>query len=96
MKLRVADEIVTVFRLDEAAKMLKTAGVLLYRRVETVLLLFGSFKRPEMGDRMRERESSARGERGSEIVLRCEREHCVLVQLKVVSRSIADEAILQL
>ena len=63
----------TVFRLDEAAKMLKIAGVLLYRRVETVLWWFGSFKRPKMGDRMRERESPARGERGSEVVLWCGR-----------------------
>ena len=59
----MADEIVTVFRLDEAAKMLKIAGVLLYRRVETVLWWFGSFKRPKMGDRMRDRENRRREER---------------------------------
>jgi hypothetical protein len=47
---------------------------------------FGGFKRPEMGDRMRERESPARGERDSEIVLRCEREHDTAVQLKVCNR----------
>jgi hypothetical protein len=40
---------------------------LLYRRLETFLWWFGSFTRPEMGDRMRERESPARGERDSEI-----------------------------
>jgi hypothetical protein len=44
-----------------------------------------------MGDQMRERESLARGERDSEILLRCEREHGTLVQLKVVNRWIADE-----
>jgi len=63
--------------------MLKLAGVLLYRRLETFMWLFGGFKRPEMGDRMRERESPARGERDSEMLLRCEREHGTPVQLKV-------------
>jgi hypothetical protein len=47
--------------------MLKTAGVLLYRRLVAFLWWFGGFKRPKMGDQMRERErereSLARGER---------------------------------
>jgi hypothetical protein len=65
---------------------MKQAGVLLYRRVSTFLLWFRFFTRPEMGDRMRERESPARGERDSKIVLRYKREHATPVQLKVVNR----------
>jgi len=57
---------------------------------------FGGFKLPEMGDRMRERESPARGERDSEILLRCVREHGTPVNLKVVNRWMADELILRL
>jgi hypothetical protein len=89
-------KIAAFFRPDREEKTLKTAGVLLYRRVETFLWWFGGFTRPEMEDRMRERESSARGERDSEILLRCEREHGTQVQLKVVNRWIADELILRL
>ena len=43
----------------------------------------------------RERESPVGGERDSEILLRCEREHGTQVQLKVVNRWIADELILR-
>jgi hypothetical protein len=67
LKLRWPTKIVPFFRPDGEAKTLKTAGVLLYRRLETFLWWFGSLKEPEMGDRMRERESPARGERVSEI-----------------------------
>jgi hypothetical protein len=88
--------IAAFFRPDREEKTLKTAGVLLYRRVETFLWWFRGFTRPEMGDRMRERESPARGERDSEILLRCEREHGTQVQLKVLNRWIADELILRL
>ena len=85
-----------VFRPDEAAKTLKKTGFLLYIRVETFLLWFRGLRRPKMGDRMRERESSARGERESEIMLRCEWMHGVPVQLKAVSRWISDEMIVRL
>jgi len=63
----VADENRGLFRPDEGARTMKTAGVLLSRRLETFLWWFGGFTRSEMGDRRRERESPARGERGSEI-----------------------------
>jgi len=87
---------VAFFRPDREDKTLKTTWFLLYRRLSTFLWWFGGFTRPEMGDRMRERESPARGERDSEILLRCEREHGTPVQLKVVNRWIADERILRL
>jgi hypothetical protein len=61
----VADEIAAFFRPYGEEKTLKTAGGLLYRRLETFLWCFVGFTRPEMGDRMRERESPARGERDS-------------------------------
>jgi hypothetical protein len=89
-------KIAAFFRLDREEKTLQTAGVLLYRRLATFLLWFGGFTRPEMGDRLRERESSARGERHFEILLRCERQHGTLVQLKIVNRWILDELILRL
>jgi hypothetical protein len=73
LKLRVVDEIAAFFRPDGEEKTLKTAGVLLYRRLVAFLWWLGGFKRPEMRDRMRERESLARGERESEVLLRCER-----------------------
>jgi hypothetical protein len=79
-------KIAAFFRPDKEEKTLKPDGVLLYRRVETFLWLFGGFIRPEIGDRMRERESPARGERDSKILLQCEREHGTPVQLKVVNR----------
>jgi hypothetical protein len=56
LKLRVVDEIAALFRPDGEEKMLKTAGVLLYRRLVAFLWWFGGFKRPKMGDQMRERE----------------------------------------
>jgi len=43
----------------------ESAGVLLYMRIATFLWCFGSLIWPEMGDRRRERESPARGERCS-------------------------------
>jgi hypothetical protein len=66
-------KIATFFRPDKEEKTLKPAGFLLNRRLVTFLWWFGGFKQPEMGDRMRERESPVRGERDSEIVLQCER-----------------------
>jgi len=48
-----------------AEKTLKPTGVLLYMRIETFLWCFESLIWPEMGDRRRERESPARGERCS-------------------------------
>ena len=92
----VADENLGLFRPDEAAEMLKTAGVLLYMRLVTFLWWFEGFTRLEIGDWMREKESLERGERGSDVLLRCERYHGTPVQLKVVNRWIADELILQL
>jgi hypothetical protein len=59
----VVDEIAALFRPDGEEKTLKTAGVLLYRRLVAFLWWFGGFKWPKMGDQMRERESPARGER---------------------------------
>jgi hypothetical protein len=50
-------KIVAFFQPDREAKTVKPAGVLLYKRLETFLWWFGGFKRPEMGDRMRERET---------------------------------------
>jgi len=67
LKLRWPTKIAPFFRPDGEETTLNTAGVLLYRSLETFLWCFESFKRPEMGDRMRERESPARGERVSEI-----------------------------
>jgi hypothetical protein len=67
LKLRWPTKVAPFFRPDGEEKTLKNAGGLLYRRLETFLWWFGSFTRPEMGDRMRERESPARGERDSEI-----------------------------
>ena len=96
LKLRVADEIAAFFQPDGEEKTLKAAGVLLYRRLATFLWWLGGFTRPEMGDRMRERESLARGERDFEVWLRCEREHGTPVQLKAVNGWIADELILRL
>jgi hypothetical protein len=65
LKLRWPTKIAPFFRPDGEVNTLKTAGFLLCRRLETFLWRFGGFTRPEMGDRRRERESPARGERGS-------------------------------
>jgi hypothetical protein len=67
LKLRWPTKIAAFFRPDGEDKTLKKAGGLLYRRLATFLWWFGSFTRPKMGDRMREKESPARGERVSEI-----------------------------
>jgi hypothetical protein len=64
-KLRWPTKIAPLFRPDGAVKTLNKAGVLLFRSLETFLWWCGGFKRPEMGDRRRERESPGRGERGS-------------------------------
>jgi len=53
------------FRPNRAAKTLKPAGVLLYMRKATFLWWLSSLQWPDMGDRRRERESPARGERCS-------------------------------
>jgi len=66
-ELRWPTKIAALFRPDGKEKTLKTAGFFIYMRIETFLWWFGSFKRPEMGDRRRERESPARGERDSEM-----------------------------
>jgi len=89
-------KIAAFFRPNREEKTLKMDRVLLYRRLETFLWWFGGFTWPEMGDQMSERESPARGERDSKILLRCECKHGTLVQLKVVNRGIADELILRL
>ena len=60
---RWSTKIAAVFRPDEAAKMLKKTGFLLYIRVETFLLWFGGLRRPKMGDRMRESIAGERRER---------------------------------
>jgi len=65
LKLRWQPTIAALFRLNGAAKTLKPAGFLLYMRITTFLWWFGSLRWPEMGDRRRERESPARGERCS-------------------------------
>jgi hypothetical protein len=65
LKLRWPTKIAALFREDGEVKTLKTAGVLLYMRIATFMWWFGSFRWPEMGDRERERESPARGERCS-------------------------------
>jgi hypothetical protein len=72
------------------------AGVFLYMRLETFMWRLGGFNRPEMRDQMREKESPTRGERDSENLLRCEREHGTPLQLTVGNRWIADELILRL
>jgi len=65
LKLRWPTKIAPFFRPDGEVKTLKTAGFLLCRRLATFLWCFRGFRRPEMGDRRRERDSPARGERGS-------------------------------
>jgi hypothetical protein len=86
LKLRWPTKIAALFRPDGEEKTLKTAGVLIYMRIETFVWWFGSFKRREMGDRRRERESPARGERDSEMYY----------GVKAVNRWIAVELILRL
>jgi hypothetical protein len=74
LKLRWPTKIAAFFRPDGEEKTLKKAGFLLYRRLATSLWWCGGFTRPEMGDRMRERESPARGERetvNARMVHRC-------------------------
>jgi len=65
MKLRWPTQIAARFRPNRAAKTLKPAGFLLYMRKATFLWWLSSLQWPEMGDRRRERESPARGERCS-------------------------------
>ena len=65
LKLRWPTKIAALFRPDGEEKTLEKAGVLLFRRLATFLWWFGGLRRPEMGDRGRERESPARGERSS-------------------------------
>jgi hypothetical protein len=45
--------------------MLKKAWVLLYTRLETFMWWFGGLRRPDIGDRRRERVAGERRERGS-------------------------------
>jgi hypothetical protein len=64
LKLEVVDEITAFFRPDGEAKKLKTAGVLLYRRLVAFLWWFTGFKRSKMGYRTRgERIADERRER---------------------------------
>ena len=65
LKPRWQPTIAALFRPNGADKTLKPAGVLLYMRIATIMWWFGSLRWPEMGDRRRERESPARGERCS-------------------------------
>jgi len=65
LKLRWPTQIAALFRPDEAEKTMKTTRLFLYRRVETFLWWRGGWRWPDMGDRRRERESPARGERCS-------------------------------
>lgn len=65
LKLRWPTQIAALFRPDEAEKTMKTTSLFLYRRVETFLWWRGGWRWPDMGDRRRERESPARGERCS-------------------------------
>jgi len=74
-------------------KTMKTTGVFLYSRGETFLWWCGGWRRPESGDRMRERASPTRGERESEIMLRYERVYGTPVPLNTVHRWISDETI---
>ena len=53
------------FQPNRAAKTLKPAGFLLYMRKATFMWWLSSLQWPDMGDRRRERESPARGERCS-------------------------------
>jgi hypothetical protein len=71
----VVVEIAAFFQPDGEEKTLKMVEVLLYWRLVAFMWWFRGFKWPEMGDRMREREreSLVRGERESEVLLRCER-----------------------
>jgi len=65
LKLRWQPTIAALFRPNGAAKTMKPTGDWLYMRIATFLWWFGSFRWPDMGDRRRERESPARGERCS-------------------------------
>jgi len=67
LKLRWSTKIAPFFRPDGELNKLQTAWVLFCRRLATFLWWCGGFTRPEMEDRRRERESPARGERGSEM-----------------------------
>jgi len=73
LKLRWTTTIAVFFRPDEAEKTMTTTGVFLYSRVETFLWWCGGWRRPESGDRMRDRASPTRGKRESEIMLWYER-----------------------
>jgi len=65
LKLRWQPTIAALFRINGEDKTLKPDGFLLYMRIATFMWWFGSLRWPEMGDRRRERESLARGERCS-------------------------------
>ena len=67
LKLRWPMKIAALFWPDGEVNTLQTAGVLLCRRLATFLWWFGGLIQLAMGDRRRERESPARGERGSEM-----------------------------
>jgi len=93
LKLRWQPTIAALFRPNGAANTMKPTGVFLYSRGETFLWWCGGWRRPESGDRMRERASPTRGERESEIMLRYERVYGTPVPLNTVHRWISDETI---
>ena len=57
LKLRWPARFAVFFRPDEAAKTLHKAGFMLCRRFKTFLWWLWGLRRPDMGDRRRERES---------------------------------------
>jgi len=93
LKLRWQPTIAVLFRPDEAEITMTTTGVFLYSRGETFLWWFGGWRRPESGDRIRERASPTRGERESEIMLRYVRVYGTPILLNTVHRWISDETI---
>ena len=86
LKLRWPATIAAFFRPDEAVTTMKTTGVLLYSMWGTFLWWCGGLRRPNMGDRRREREMLWDS-------LRCGRVYGVPVPLKDVNRWILDETI---
>ena len=93
LKRRWTTTIVVFFQPDEAEKTMTTTGVFLYSRGKTFLWWCGGWRRPESGDRMRERASPTRGERESEIMLRYECVYGTPVPMNTVHRWISDETI---
>jgi hypothetical protein len=89
-------KIAAFFRPDREEKTLQTAGFCFIGAGNLSVVVWRLHTAENGRSNERERESSARGERHSEMLLRCERQHGTLVQLKVVNRWILDELILRL